>query len=59
MWRLHSIKGIHLFVGATLAMVENNPVIRVLHAIVISVCHSEDVTWVGGHGESWVEAGLH
>lgn len=57
MWTLHSVKGIHPFL-ATLAMVENNPVIRLLHAIINSVCQSDDVSWVGGHGQGWGEAGL-
>lgn len=59
MWTLHSVKGIHPFVAATLAVVENNPVISLLCAIINSVCPSEDVTWVGGHGEGWGEGGLH
>lgn len=52
MWILRSVRGIHPFVGATLAMVENNPVIRLLHAM-SARCVSEDVTSLGGDGEKW------
>lgn len=37
MWTLHGVKGIRPFVGVTLAMVKNNPAIRLVCVIISSV----------------------